>query len=85
MRPPERIDEILELIENIWKKCPDMRFMQLLYVLQMEITEAQGGRGKVIEAKEDGFERVGFDLFNLEDTEFKAFLECHKKTDPNNA
>ncbi len=39
MRPPERIDQILELIGVIWKKNPNMRFMQLLYILQMECAE----------------------------------------------
>jgi len=31
MRDPKRIDRILKLIEDIWKKMPDMRLGQLLY------------------------------------------------------
>ena len=77
MRPPERIDEILELIGEIWKKNPDMRFMQLLYILQMECAESQHGRGKVREKEEDGFERVGFDLLHVEDKRFHRILENH--------
>ena len=77
MRPPERIDEILELIGGIWKKNPDMRFMQLLYILQMECAESQNGRGKVTEKDKDGSERVGFDLFNFEDKPFQRILENH--------
>ena len=75
MRPPERIDEILETIERIWKKNPDMRFMQLLYILQMECAESQNGWGKVTERDKDGSERVGFDLFHFEDKTFQKLLE----------
>lgn len=77
MRPPERIDEILELIRQIWKKNPDMRFMQLLYILQMECAESQNGWGKVIEKEEDGSQRVGYDLFGFEDVAFQKLLENH--------
>lgn len=30
MRNPERIDTILDLIEDIWRKYPDLRLGQLL-------------------------------------------------------
>lgn len=30
MRDPNRIDETLELISNIWKKYPDLRLCQLI-------------------------------------------------------
>ena len=30
MRDPKRIDKILKLIGNIWRKNPDLRIMQLL-------------------------------------------------------
>lgn len=77
MRPPERIDEILKLIGEIWKNNPGMRFMQLMYILQMECAESQDGWGKVIQKYEDGSERVGFDLFHFEDGSFQKFLENH--------
>lgn len=36
MRDPKRIDEILKLIEEYWKKHPDMRLAQLIMnALQM--------------------------------------------------
>ena len=75
MRPPERINEILELMEQIWKFDPDMRFMQLVYVLQMRFTESQDERGRIIETHKDGSQRIGFDLFNSEDKAFQRFLE----------
>lgn len=77
MRPPERIDQILEIIGVIWKKNPDMRFMQLLYILQMECAESQNGWGKVTEKDDDGSERIGFDLFTFEDSAFQKLLENH--------
>lgn len=79
MRAPERIDDILELIGGIWKKNPDMRFMQLLYILQMDCAESQNGWGKVIEKDKDGSERVGFDLFHFEDGAFQQILEKHSR------
>ena len=30
MRNPKRIDKILNIIEKVWKKAPDLRLMQLL-------------------------------------------------------
>jgi len=30
MRDPERIAPILELIKEIWEKCPDLRLTQLI-------------------------------------------------------
>ena len=75
MRPPERIDDILDLIGEIWKKSPDMRFMQLLYVLQRECSNSRDGFGEVKEKQADGFEVVGFDLFHFEDKAFQQILE----------
>jgi len=75
MRPPERIYEILKLIGEIWRRNPDMRFMQIIYILQMECAESQNGWGKVITKDGDGSERVGFDLFNFEDSAFQKLLE----------
>ena len=52
-----------------------MRFMQIIYILQMECAESQNGWGKVITKDGDGSERVGFDLFNFEDSAFQKLLE----------
>lgn len=75
MRPPERIDEIMELVCQIWKRSPDLRFLQLLYILQYDFSNMNGGRGRVEASEEDaGLKRVGYDLFHTEDKDFLKFL-----------
>lgn len=34
MRNPERIDRMTELINRIWHKYPDMRFWQIINILE---------------------------------------------------
>lgn len=75
MRDPERIDEILELIGRIWKNHPDLRFQQLMYILQSEYSEMNNGMGKVESEEVDGFKKTGYDLFNLEDDKFLQYLQ----------
>ena len=75
MRPLERIDEISDLIKEIWSENPDMRYMQLLYVLQSSFSQKNMDVGKVEERVDKTYSRIGFDLFNIEDKEFKIFLE----------
>ncbi|MFZ6749045.1 hypothetical protein [Undibacterium sp. Ren11W] len=75
MRPLERIDEISELIKEIWNEDPDMRYMQLIYVLQSSFSQKNKAVGKVVERMDETYLRIGFDLFNTEDEEFKIFLE----------
>lgn len=79
MRDLERIDEVLGLIGRIWKKSPDLRFQQLMYILQSEYSETHKGIGKVEGKEIDGFKKVGFDLFNLEDDKFLQYLEFSLK------
>ena len=81
MRPPERIDEILELIQRIWKMetNADMRFFQLIYVLQYKFSQSHGERGKIEAVDADGSKDTGFDLFNTEDDEVIKFLESYLK------
>lgn len=75
MRPPERINEILELLDKAWKKDPDMRFLQLVYVLQSMYSHLNDGRGKILSPKEHyGSLRIGYDLFAIEDTELISLL-----------
>lgn len=74
MRDPDRIPEILGVLNQLWSRDSDLRFNQLLYNLQSQFAQANGGRGRVKEAKGDGFERVGFDLFSVEDEDFLKFL-----------
>jgi hypothetical protein len=75
MRDPERIEEILTLIGRIWKANPDFRFQQLIYILQSEYSESNDQIGKVESMGFDGFKKVGYDLFNLEDDLFQKYLQ----------
>jgi len=75
MRPVERIDEITELINKIWHKIPDLRYMQLIYILQMEYSTKNGGIGKIEHLGNDNFTSTGYDLFNVEDTKLQKFLK----------
>lgn len=74
MRDPARIDKLLKLIEQAWANDPDLRFNQLLYNLQYGYSHLNGGVGQVREVESDGFERIGFDLFNLEDDDFMRYV-----------
>lgn len=74
MRDPSRIQELLKLLEQAWSRDPDLRFNQLLYNLQYGYTQSNGGIGQVKEYSSDGFERIGFDLFNLEDDDFINYV-----------
>jgi len=56
-------------------KDPDLRFNQLIYNLQWGYSQKNGNAGQIKEVESDGFTRVGFDLFNLEDNEFLAYLQ----------
>ncbi len=75
MRSPERIEHITQLLEQIWKKDSDMRFMQLVYVLQARFSQANDGMGAICDSKVDGFTRTGYDLFNVEDDQIECFLK----------
>ena len=79
MRPPERIDEIMELLQRIWKMetNADMRFFQLIYFLQYKFSHAHGGRGKIESAEVEGSKDIGYDLFNTEDDEVIEFLHAY--------
>jgi len=70
----KRISEALELIEIIWKKDPDLRFNQLIYILQSDYSHANDNVGKVEEIVDSTYSRIGFDLFNLEDDSFITYL-----------
>jgi len=76
MRDPDRMHKILGLLEQVWAKDPDLRFNQLLYNLQYGYSQSNGGIGQVKEATSDGFERIGFDLFNLEDDDFISYVRA---------
>jgi uncharacterized protein YihD (DUF1040 family) len=74
MRDPERIKELLGLLEVIWQRSPDLRFNQLLYNLQSDFSQQNNGAGQVKEVADDGFTKTGFDFFYLKDSDFIEFL-----------
>lgn len=75
MRDPNRITEIQKLITAIWQANPDLRYMQLIYLLQSGYSHKHASRGKVEARMDDGFAQVGYDLFSLEDDQFLAYLK----------
>lgn len=74
MKDPKRIQEILDLIYEIWQRSPELRFNQLIYNLQFDYSQKNGGIGQVKKTSSDGFEQVGFDFFNLDDSAFIEYL-----------
>jgi hypothetical protein len=75
MRDPERIEKLLSLIEELWLRDPDLRFNQLIYNLQHDYSQKNNGSGQIKEIEADGFTRIGFDLFSIEDNKFMEYLE----------
>jgi len=74
MRDPNRITEIQNRITRIWQANPDLRYMQLIYLLQSGYSHRHANRGKVEARIDDAFTQVGYDLFSLEDDQFLAYL-----------
>ena len=79
MRNPQRIDELMRLLTEIWKMYPDLRFNQLIDSLQYQY---QGGAylKKVYQkqANWDSYDLVEVsypDLFYVEDGDFIKFLK----------
>lgn len=77
-RHTDRINKILCLIQKIWKSNPEMRFFQLLDLLQHEFSLSNDGIGKrqVFELDSKGYKQpiVFIDLFYLKDDDFEEFL-----------
>ncbi len=74
MSDPKSMEEILSLLERLWRQDPDRRFFQLIYIRQSQYASDNGGVGRIESVADDGFRRIGFDLFNLEDDAALAFL-----------
>ena len=51
-----------------------MRFLQLIYVLQSKFCHENHPHGMIQSVEKDGFQRTGYDLFNIEDSTFHDFL-----------
>lgn len=77
MRELSRIKEINDLIEKIWLIDPYLRYFQLIYNLQSTFTHHNSGVGKITEVESDGFERIGYDMFNVEDDVLIDFLQTY--------
>lgn len=75
MRDPNRITQIQTLITRIWQANPDLRYMQLIYLLQSGYSDKHANRGKVEARTDDGFAQVGYDLFSLEDDQLLEYLK----------
>ena len=75
MRDPARIQELFNLLNQLWLVDPDLRFNQLIYILQSEFSQKNNGDGEIKEIAKDGHERIGYDLFHLEDDKFIDYLK----------
>ena len=75
MRDPARIEELLNLLKELWLFDPDLRFNQLIYNLQNEYSYQNSGLGQIKEVESDGYERIGYDFFSLEDDNFIEYLK----------
>ena len=82
MRDPKRIDELMSLLTELWKKHPDTRFNQLIESLQYQYQEGRYVQSvfkkektmyldKLVEAE---FEVSYPDLFYVEDDDFIKYL-----------
>lgn len=81
MRDPQRIKLILQNIERIWEKGPDLRFNQLVMNLQYEYAKENGSCMLELWSKESYprgahvYEKIDMpDLFHVEDDKFLEFL-----------
>ena len=54
--------------------------MQLIYLLQLSYTQQHDRNGIVETEDTDGFPKVGFDLFNVEDAKLIRFLQLVAKS-----
>ena len=79
MRDPKRIDELMSLLTELWKKHPDTRFNQLLDSLQYKYQDGRYVKRAI--RKDEGwhsYEEVEVsypDLFYVEDEDFIKYLK----------
>lgn len=78
MRDPKRIQEILSLLTDIWTHKPDLRFMQLILILQAQYSHRNNDIGQVIGLEDRGNQKIGYDMFYVEDDGFIKFLLEYK-------
>lgn len=81
MRNPERINQVLNLINQIWQKQPDTRFNQLISNLQWGYVSSGNGKTNALYKKEEHGLITAYrmeehiDLFGVEDDKFIKYLE----------
>jgi len=66
---------ILDLLHQVWGLNAELRFQQLIYILQSGYSNKNRGIGKIDRINKDGFTETGYDLFNLEDEQFIKYLK----------
>ena len=78
-REPERIKRVLNLLQEIWESNPDMRFFQLMDLIQHVYSSKNNRFGKregfELDSKGYKFPISYIDLFYLEDNNFEEFLQ----------
>lgn len=80
MRDPQRISELLALIQELWEKDADLRFNQLIYNLQYEYAKTHDNYGLVEQKVDKEVTKTAFDFFYLEDDDFIEFLASFENT-----
>ena len=70
-RDPARIDEIVDLLRDAWKKNPDLRLCQLISVCAHGTLDEQQ-RARLRAQNEPNGRGCGFDPFFVEDTAITA-------------
>jgi len=56
MRPLDRIPKILAKLEQLWARCPDMRFGQLID--NIAVHDGWSGAGALFNVEDEDFEKV---------------------------
>jgi len=70
---------ILSLLQQVWSSNPELRFQQLIYILQNGYSKKNKDIEKVDRIDNDGFTVTGYDLFNLEDDQFAEYIREHSR------
>lgn len=90
-RQPERIQEALGLLQQIWEKQPETRFFQLLHNLEVECRDKLELKGVEVYQKaadSDSYvmfeKKILYDLYNTEDDDFILFLKQKIEEEPPN-
>jgi len=79
-REPERIDRILALIKELWLCDMDLRFFQLVFIIQSMYSDANNGFGKVEGMTGLEISKTGYNFSLLEDDQVETLLAtCYNK------